>query len=200
MPIQAMPDPSDTITPEPVPTPAAQRSESAATDAPQAAEAKRRHRVLVWSLVVLASVPLTVSITANWVQRELLDTDQVVDTTDEIVADEDVQGALSTYTVDQLFANVDIQGQLEERLPSGAQALAVPTAAAARQLAIDVEQRALASPRVQDLLSRAVGRAHARFVRLIRSEGEYVSTTGAMSRSSTAPPSPLWPPASGSTR
>jgi len=173
-----MPDPFDTITPEPVATPAAEPSESAVTEAPQAAGAKRRHRVLVWSLVVLASVLLTVSITANWVQRELLDTDKVVATTDEILADEDVQEALSIYSVDQLFANVDIQGQLEERLPGGAQALAVPAAAAARQLAVNIEERALASPRVQDLLAGAAGRAHARFVRLIRSEGEYVSTTG----------------------
>ena len=103
----------------------------------QVAKPKRRHRVLVWSLVVLASVLLTVSITANWVQRELLDTDQVVNTTDEILDDEDVQEALSTYTVDQLFANVDVQGQFEERLPSSAQALAAPVAAATRQLAVD---------------------------------------------------------------
>jgi hypothetical protein len=133
---------------------------------------------LVWSLVVLASVLLTVSITANWVQQELLNTDQVVNTTDEMLEDEDVQKALSTYTVDQLFANVDVQGQLEEQLPGAAAGLAAPAAAAVRQLAVNVEQQALASPRVQDIVSGAVGRAHARFVRLIRSEGEYVSTTG----------------------
>ena len=167
---------SDTSTPEPVPTPAAQPS--GAPGGSQVAKPKRRNRVVVWSLVVLASVLLTVSITANWVQRELLDTDQVVNTTDEILDDEDVQEALSTYTVDQLYANVDVQGQVEERLPSSAQALAAPVAAAARELAVDVEQRALDSPRVQDLVSGRVGRAHERFVRLIEDEGEYVSTTG----------------------
>jgi hypothetical protein len=133
---------------------------------------------VVWSLIVLASVLLVFSITANWVQRELLDTDQVASTTDEIVEDEDVQVALSTYTVDQLFANVDVQGQIEKRLPSGAQALAAPVAAGVRQLAVDAEQRALASPRVQELVSGAVSRAHERFVSLIEDEGEYVSTTG----------------------
>jgi hypothetical protein len=173
-----MADQPDITAPGQDPTPGAQPSESTGTEAPQPAESKRRHRALVWSLVVLASVLLTVSITANWVQRELLDTDQVVNTTDEILDDEDVQEALSTYTVDQLFANVDVQGQIEERLPSSAQALAIPAAAAARQVAVNVQQRALASPRVQDLVSGAIGRAHGRFVRLIRSEGEYVSTTG----------------------
>ena len=168
---------SDTSPPEPVLTPAAQPPGGAPVGS-QVAEPKRRHRVLVWSLVALASVLLTVSITANWIQRELLDTDQVVSTTDEMLDDEDVQEALSTYSADQLFANVDVQGQFEERLPSGAEALAVPLAAATQQLAVNVEQRALASPRVQDLVSGAVGRSHERFVSLIEDEGEYVSTTG----------------------
>ena len=96
---------------------------------------KRRHRAIVWSLIVLASVVLVLSIIANWVQREALNTDQVEDTTDEIVKDEDVQQALATFTVEQLYANVDVQGEIEKKLPSAAQPLAVPIAAATRQLA-----------------------------------------------------------------
>lgn len=137
-----------------------------------------RHRVVVWSLIVLASILLVVSITANWVQREALDTNEVVATTDEILKDEDVQEALSLYTVEQLYANVDVQGEIEARLPGPARALAAPVAAATRQLALDVEQRALASPQVQELVTRAVGVAHGQFISLIRDEGEYVSTTG----------------------
>ncbi len=137
----------------------------------------RRHRVLVWSLLVLASVLLILSITANWVQREALDTDQVVQTTDEIITDQDVQEALSIYAVDQLYANVDVQGEIEQRLPGPAKALAAPAAAAARQFALDVEQKALRSPQVQELVSSAVGLAHRQFVSLIRNESEYVSTT-----------------------
>ena len=160
----------------------------------------RSHRVLVWTLIVLASVLLLVSMTANWVQRAALDTDQVQDTTDQILADEDVQQALSIYLVDQLYASVDVRAEIEQQLPSDLKALSAPVAAATRQLALNVSERALAAPLVQALVSDAVRRAHEQFVNLIRSEGEYVSTTGAMSRSSTAPPSPLWPPASGSTR
>jgi hypothetical protein len=129
-------------------------------------------------MIVLASVLLVLSMFANWVQREALNTDQVVDTTDEILADEDVQEALTTYTVDQLYANVDVQGAIEERLPDSAQPLAAPIAAATRPVALDIEQRALASPEVQALVSSAVRLAHGQFVSLIRDEGEYVSTTG----------------------
>ena len=159
-----MPDQSDTS-----------RSERVRAPAP---EPKRRHRAIVWSLIVLASVLLVFSITANWVQRETLNTDQVVNTTDEIVEDEDVQQALATYTVEQLYANVDVQGEIEKRLPGAAQPLAVPIAAATRQLATNVAERALATPQVQNLVSTAVGRAQEQFVSLIEDQGEYVSTTG----------------------
>ena len=104
-------------------------------------------------MIVLASVLLVFSITANWVQRAVLDTDEVVDTSDEILSDEDVQEALSIYLVDQLYANVDVQGEIEEKLPDNAKALSAPVAAATRQLALNVSERALASPRVQDLVS-----------------------------------------------
>ena len=150
----------------------------ALTRDPPAGERPRRHRALVWSLIVLASVLLIVSMTANWVQREALDTNQVVDTTDQILADQDVQQALSIYLVDQLYANVDVQGQIEQELPSSAKALSAPVAAAARQLALNVSEKALASPRVQALVSNAVRAAHEQFVKLIRDKGKYVSTTG----------------------
>jgi uncharacterized protein YukE len=143
-----------------------------------AARRGSRHRVLVWSLIVLASLLLIVSMLANWVQRAALDTDQVRDTTDQLLADPDVQRALSVYLVDELFANVDVQGEIESELPSSLKALSAPAAAAARQLALDVSQQALASPRVQTLVADAVGVAHRQFVNLIRNRGEYVSNTG----------------------
>src|SRR3954447_8819959 len=139
---------------------------------------KRRHRVPVWSLIVLASVVLILSLIANWVQTQALDTDQVKNTTDQILADEDVQTALATYTVDQLYAHVDVQGQIEQKLPSAAKPLALPVAAATRQLATNSAQRALASPQLQSLVSTAVAGAQERFVNLIEDKDEFVSTTG----------------------
>ena len=58
----------------PAPEPAgSQRSEDRA-----AKEPKHRHRALVWALVVLASVVLLVSMIANWVQTQVLDTQPVL--------------------------------------------------------------------------------------------------------------------------
>ena len=132
----------------------------------------------MWSLIVLASVVLILSLTANWVQREALDTDQVADTTDQVLADQDVQEALSIYLVDQVYASIDVKAQLEEQLPSSVSALSAPLAAASRQLALDVSEKALASPRVQALAANAVRAAHEQFEKLIEDEGQYVTTTG----------------------
>jgi len=132
----------------------------------------------VWSLVVLASVVLLVSMIANWVQTELLDTNQFADSTDEILQNQDVQEQLSIFAVDQLYANVDVQAQVEQRLPSAAQPLAAPVTAATRQLATNVAETALASPRVQELVATAIDGAQQRFVSLIENKGQFVSTQG----------------------
>ena len=160
--------------PASAPEPAgSQRSEDRA-----AREPKHRHRALVWSLVVFASVVLLVSMIANWVQTELLDTNQFADSTDEILQNQDVQQQLSIFAVDQLYANVDVQAQIEQRLPPPAQPLAAPVTAATRQIATNVAETALASPRVQGLVATAINGAQQRFVNLIENKGQFVSTQG----------------------
>ncbi len=148
-------------------------------DAPtKPAEPKHRHRALVWALVVFASVVLLVSMIANWVQTEVLDSNQFANSTEEILQNQDVQQQLSIFAVDQLYANVDVQAQIQQKLPSPAQPLAAPITAATRQLATNVAETALASPRVQQLVATAINGAQQRFVSLIENKGQFVSTQG----------------------
>src|SRR5215211_776848 len=149
-----------------------------AASASETQGSRRRHRVLAWALIVLASVVLILSIIANWVQREVFDTNQFKSTTDQILSNEEVQQALGSYTVDQLYANVDVQGQIESKLPSAAKPLALPISAATRQLATDAAERALVSPQVQNLVSGAIAGAQQQFVSLVKDKNAYVSTTG----------------------
>src|SRR5215210_728172 len=58
-------------------------------------EHRRRHRALVWPLIVLASLLLVLSISANWIQAEALDTDWVVSATDEMLDTPEVRGAVA---------------------------------------------------------------------------------------------------------
>ena len=141
-------------------------------------EPKHRHRALVWSLVVFASIVLLVSMIANWVQTELLDSNQLSSQTDEILKNKDVQQQLSIFAVDQLYADVNVQGQIEQKLPSAAQPLAAPITSATRQLATNVAETALASPQVQQLVSSAVGNAQQAFVNLVENKGQFVSSSG----------------------
>ena len=109
----------------------------------------------------------------------MLDSDEVANTSDEILSDPDVQEALSIYLVDQLYANVDVTGEIEEKLPDNAKALAAPVAAATRQLALNVSEKALDVAAGAGRWSSApIRRSHGQFVRLIDDEGEFVSTTG----------------------
>jgi hypothetical protein len=143
-----------------------------------AQEPKHRHRKLVWFLVVLASIVLVVSMLANWVQTQVLDSGQFADSTEEILQNHDVQQQLSIFAVDQLYANVDVQAQIQQKLPPPAQPLAAPVTAATRQLATNVAETALASPQVQDLVATAIDGAQQRFVNLIENKGQFVSTQG----------------------
>jgi hypothetical protein len=139
---------------------------------------KHPHHKLVWALVVLASIVLVVSMLANWVQTQVLNSGEFSNSTEKILQNKDVQQQLSIFAVDQLYANVDVQAQIEQRLPPPARPLAAPVTAATRQLATNVADTALASPRVQQLVATAIDGAQRRFVSLIDDKGKFVSTQG----------------------
>jgi hypothetical protein len=143
-----------------------------------AQEPNRRHRKLVWVLVVLASVVLLVSMIANWVQTQVLSSGKLGDQTEQILKNKDVQEQLSIFAVDQLYANVDVQAQIQQKLPPPAQPLAAPVTAATRQLAENVAETALASPQVQGLVVTAIDGAQQRFIDLIEDKGQFVSSQG----------------------
>ena len=97
-------------------------------------------------MIVLASV-IAIGASLNaWLNRQLLDTDNWVEASDEMLDDPAVRAALSTYLVNELFSYVDVSAQLEDRLPDSLQVLAGPISQALRQPAIDGVDRLLASP------------------------------------------------------
>src|SRR3954447_25267285 len=78
----------------------------------------RGRTVIVWLLIVLASLSaLTASLTV-WVKRQAFNTDAWVKASDQVLDDPQVRQVLSAYLVDQLYQNVDVGGQLKELLPA----------------------------------------------------------------------------------
>lgn len=115
-------------------------------------------------LVVLVS-SLTV-----WVRQQVLDTDNWVQASSELLADEEVRGALSVYLVDQLYENVDVAAQIRAALPPDYAPLSAPVAGAVRDLAAQAADRILARPRLQELWREANRAAHRLFVAVVEEE------------------------------
>lgn len=147
-------------------------NESATPEPPSAppSEQPRTRRALVYSLTALAAVLLFFAAANTWVKRQMLDTDTWVRTSDELLADTQIRGALSQFVVDELYANVDVAAQIDSRLPDQLDGLAAPIASALRTPAVETVDRLLATPAAQEAWSRANRRAHEILVAVLKDD------------------------------
>ncbi|MGH2984005.1 MAG: SHOCT domain-containing protein [Solirubrobacterales bacterium] len=143
----------------------------ASTDPPES-----RHRIKVRILVVLASILAFLAIFTTWIDRQLLDTDQWVKTSGEMLEEEVISDAVADYAVDQLFAKVNVAKTLDKRLPEDLKPLAGPISGGARELGTRAAEQALQSPRVQALWRDANRAAHSQLVAILKDDTDTVST------------------------
>lgn len=136
-----------------------QRQDQAASDRPS-----RRGPIVV---IISASILLLLAAFAVWANRQLLETDTWVDTSTELLAEEEVQSAVSTLLVNALFENVDVEAQLNEGLPPEVQGLSGPLSAGLRELAKTAAAEILATAPVQHLWREANRTAHEAFVTVV---------------------------------
>lgn len=136
--------------------------------------AKRR---TVKALVVLGSVLAFFSVFAIWTERQALDTDDWVGTSDELIADETIRAAVADYLVDQLYENVDIEGELEDILPGDFKDLAGPASGGLRQIAGQGAERVLETSTAQTLWQEANRTAHEELIAVLEDENDAVSTS-----------------------
>jgi hypothetical protein len=157
-------------------------ADDAATEAP-ALEATsggppRRHRFLIGTLFVLATVIGFVAINTVWVNRQVLDANNWADTSSRVLADKQVQTAVSAYAVDQLFSSGEPQARVQAALPPKFKPLAGPLTAGLEQVANQAAPRILASPKVQTLWRVTNREALKQFLRIVNGGGSAVSTGG----------------------
>jgi hypothetical protein len=140
----------------------------------------KKRGVLVWVLFALATIVLFVSSLTVWAKRQLLDDQAWANSSTQLLANDEVRGAIAQKLSDALFARVDVAAQLRERLPPRAQG-AAPLLAAALQnnVAPAAANRLLQRPRVQALWENANKRAHAGVVRVL--EGKKLGKNGNIS-------------------
>jgi hypothetical protein len=137
-----------------------------------------RRKVVIWTLIVVASLIGFASVLTTWVDRQMLDTQSWEDASAELIEDPQVRDALSVYLVDQLYGNVDVAAGLEERLPTNFKPLAAPLAGALRQPATNAVDRLLDSPRIQQFWIDASSTAQQKLVNVLEDTTGAGITTG----------------------
>jgi Short C-terminal domain len=146
------------------------------TSSPEATAGRRAHRIAVPALFTLAVLVGVVACFAVWVNRQALNTDNWTKTSGELLANRQVDAALSVYMVNELFSSVDVEGELKSALPKEVQGLAGPATTGLRLLAERVVPSLLATSQVQEAWRRANQTAHRQLLSVLNGGGRVVST------------------------
>jgi Short C-terminal domain len=136
----------------------------------------RGRRRTVKALVALGSVFAFLSVFAIWTERQALNTDDWVHTSDRLIENQTIRTAVGDYLVDQLYANVDVEKELEEILPGDTKELAGPVSGGLRQVAGDGADQVLQTTTAQDLWQDANRTAHEQLLAVLEDDKEAVST------------------------
>jgi hypothetical protein len=136
----------------------------------------RGRRRWVKALVALGSLLAFLSVFAIWVERQALNTDDWVQTSDKLIQDQKIRGALADYLVEQLYANVDLEKEFEEKLPGETKDFAGPLSGVVRSVAPSGVEKVLETSTAQSLWEDANRSAHEQLVAVLENKKEAVST------------------------
>jgi uncharacterized membrane protein len=147
-------------------------------DATKAGDEKRGRprRIAVATLLGLGTLVLFVGVFSVWVNRQVLNTDNWVNTSTRLLANEHVQEQLTIFLVAQAYESNEVEGELEKELPPAAKQLAGPITGGLRQLSERVAERALDSPALQHIWEEANRSAHEQLLEILDGGNSFVST------------------------
>jgi len=112
----------------------------------------------------------------SWLDSQLLDTDQWVETSTEMLQDPAIQSAVAAFAVEELYANVDVEAELKQILPKDFKGLSGIAAGGLRQVADQGAEQALSLPQVQSAWERANEAFHVTFLDVIENRSDVVTT------------------------
>lgn len=136
----------------------------------------RGRRRSIKALVVLGSILAFVSVFAIWIERQALNTDDWVHTSDRLIQNQTIRAALGSYLVEQLYSNVDVEKELQELLPGETTHLAGPLSGLVRQVAPGGVEKVLETSTAQGLWEDANRSAHEQLLAVLENKKEAVST------------------------
>ena len=121
-------------------------------------------------LLALTTVLAILAVVTVWTRIQLLDTDEWVDRSTELLDQPEVVEALSRTIVDALYEENTVRDGLEERLPDELDGVAGFVAGALRDPITSAVQRVIESPLLQGAWEAANRRAHETLVAVLRGD------------------------------
>ncbi len=135
-------------------------------------------RVGMAVFILLSAFLMLAAVTAGWMKLQLLDTDTWVATSQEALAQPEVQEALATRLVDTAYDAAQPEQRLTDALPPDLDPLAGPASAALRPAAYDAAERALAGEPLSQAWGTINRAAHERLLAVVDGSAPVVSSTG----------------------
>ncbi|MEM9513750.1 MAG: hypothetical protein AAGA42_02745 [Actinomycetota bacterium] len=132
---------------------------------------------VIWAMIVLATVIGIFSSLNAWVEQQVLETENWVEITDELLENDDIREALSQYIADELFAGVDLAEQIDSQLPDALEGLGGFVAPLIRSGAPEAIDRVLATEAAAGLWRQVNETAHSLFVTVARGDESVIQST-----------------------
>src|SRR4051794_21998236 len=130
----------------------------------------RTRRIAVGAILAVATVVFTLGIVATWANRQVVDTDNWTDTSEQVLANDQVRQSLSNFLVQELFAAAPIEDSVRQALPPRLQPLAGPAVAGLREAAQRNTPRLLGTAAALNAWKHANRAAHKTLIKVLRSE------------------------------
>ena len=131
---------------------------------------RRTRSIAVSALLIVGTLFWTAFGLGVWANRQALDTENWVNTSDELLENEPIREALGLFIVDRLFTSADVQQRLEEALPPQLDRLAGPAAAGLKEVAGRNAPRVLGSQAALTAWRKANETAHGTLLKLVEGE------------------------------
>ncbi len=138
----------------------------------------RARRIWVRVILVAATVLAVLAIFAVWANRQILNPSNWSRTSTALLQKETIRTALSGYLVDQVYAYVNVPAELQSGLPTQLRPLAGPLSGALHGVAEKGAERALATPKVQDIWTKANYAADQAMVAVVNGGGSRAQIHG----------------------
>ena len=140
------------------------------TDPSPRTQVSRWRRSLPTVLIALGTVVGLASTLGVWIRTQVLDTDEWVRLSDELLEEDEVTDALTTFVVDRIDEQVDLSDALGDRLPAVFGGVADRLAGALRGPITDAVDSIVTSERFRTVWSSVNRTAHESFVAIVRDE------------------------------